>query len=141
MSKALESVFQTGRKQVDDLLDSVTNLGDIEVKEQNDDESQDDLAHATADGDDAPAVKLVNLVLLRAQAPDVIWPQSLEAQLMETNAGDFYVIGGVETAEHLDTLAALDCDIAQGFLFSRPMPAGQLPAWLRGSETRLRVGT
>ena len=66
MSKALESVFQTGRKQVDDLLDSVTNLGDIEVKEQADDESQDDLAHATADGDDAPAVKLVNLVLLRA---------------------------------------------------------------------------
>ena len=48
---------------------------------------------------------------------------------------------GVETAEQLDTLAALDCDIAQGFLFSRPMPAGQLPAWLRGSETRLRVGT
>lgn len=66
MSKALEVVFQTGRKQVDDLLDSVTNLGDIEVKEQDDGESQDDLAHATADGDDAPAVKLVNLVLLRA---------------------------------------------------------------------------
>ncbi|MCA8979211.1 MAG: Flp pilus assembly complex ATPase component TadA [Planctomycetes bacterium] len=66
MSKALESVFQTGRKQVDDLLDSVTNLGDIEVKEQADDQGQDDLAHATADGDDAPAVKLANLVLLRA---------------------------------------------------------------------------
>jgi type IV pilus assembly protein PilB len=66
MAKALEGVFQTGRKQVDDLLDSVTNLGDIEVKEQSDEEGQDDLAHASADGDDAPAVKLVNLVLLRA---------------------------------------------------------------------------
>jgi len=66
MAKALEGVFQTGRKQVDDLLDSVTNLGDIEVKEQSDDEGQNDLAHATADDDDAPAVKLVNLMLLRA---------------------------------------------------------------------------
>ncbi|MBL9214769.1 MAG: DUF1080 domain-containing protein [Opitutaceae bacterium] len=38
-------------------------------------------------------------VLLHMQAPDTIWPRSLEAQLMETNAGDFYAIGGVETAQ------------------------------------------
>ena len=44
-------------------------------------------------------------VLLHTQAPDAIWPQSLEAQLMETNAGDFYVIGGVETAEHARLVA------------------------------------
>lgn len=44
-------------------------------------------------------------VLLHTQAPDAIWPQSLEAQLMESNAGDFYVIGGVETAEHLRLVA------------------------------------
>ena len=66
MEKALESTYQTGRKQVDDLLDSVTNLGDIEVKEGKEETNQDDLALATADGDDAPAVKLANLVLLRA---------------------------------------------------------------------------
>ncbi len=39
-------------------------------------------------------------VLLHVQEPDAVWPRSLEAQLMESNAGDFYVIGGVETTEH-----------------------------------------
>jgi hypothetical protein len=38
-------------------------------------------------------------VLLHVQGENKIWPKSLEAQLMETNAGDFYVINGVETAE------------------------------------------
>ena len=66
MNKALESVFQTGRKQVDDLLDSVANLGDIEVRESVEEEAQEDIANASADGDDAPAVKLTNLFLLRA---------------------------------------------------------------------------
>lgn len=40
-------------------------------------------------------------VLLHMQGEDAIWPKSLEAQLMETNAGDFFVIGGVETTELL----------------------------------------
>jgi len=39
-------------------------------------------------------------VLLHVQTPDAIWPKGLEAQLMEKNAGDFWVIGGVETTEH-----------------------------------------
>jgi hypothetical protein len=38
-------------------------------------------------------------VLLHMQGEDAIWPKSIEAQLMETNAGDFFVIGGVRTAE------------------------------------------
>jgi hypothetical protein len=38
-------------------------------------------------------------VLLHMQGEDAIWPKSIEAQLMENNAGDFYVIGGVQTAE------------------------------------------
>ncbi|MGH8986643.1 MAG: EAL domain-containing protein, partial [Acidimicrobiia bacterium] len=33
------------------------------------------------------------------------------------------VAEGVETADQLATLAALGCDAAQGFLFSRPQPA------------------
>jgi diguanylate cyclase (GGDEF)-like protein len=40
------------------------------------------------------------------------------------------VAEGVETAEVLDVLASLDCDIAQGFLLSRPLPASELGAWL-----------
>ena len=33
---------------------------------------------------------------------------------------------GVETAQQLDALARLDCDFAQGYLFSRPVPAHEL---------------
>jgi len=36
------------------------------------------------------------------------------------------VAEGVETTQQLDILRALDCDFAQGFLFSRPVPAGEL---------------
>lgn len=44
-------------------------------------------------------------VILHVQPPDAVWPAGLEAQLMEKNAGDFWVIGGVETAEHLALVA------------------------------------
>jgi hypothetical protein len=44
-----------------------------------------------------------NGVLLHMQNDDDtrlgVWPRSLEAQLQENNAGDFFVIAGVETAE------------------------------------------
>jgi EAL domain-containing protein (putative c-di-GMP-specific phosphodiesterase class I) len=33
---------------------------------------------------------------------------------------------GVETERQLDALARLECDFAQGYLFSRPMPAHDL---------------
>jgi len=38
---------------------------------------------------------------------------------------------GVETSEHGLLLIHLGCDLAQGFGIARPMPAGQLPGWLR----------
>ncbi len=44
-------------------------------------------------------------VILHMQLPDAVWPRSLEAQLMETNAGDFWVIDGVETNEHAKLVA------------------------------------
>jgi Domain of Unknown Function (DUF1080) len=44
-------------------------------------------------------------VILHMQMPDAIWPKSIEAQLMETNAGDFWVINGVETNEHAKLVA------------------------------------
>ena len=39
-------------------------------------------------------------VLVHMSEPDVVWPRSLECQLASGNAGDFWVIGGLETAEH-----------------------------------------
>lgn len=34
-------------------------------------------------------------VLVHSQAPDVLWPKSIECQLFSQNAGDFWLIGGV----------------------------------------------
>ena len=39
------------------------------------------------------------------------------------------VAEGVETAGQRDSLVELGCDELQGFLFARPMPAEDLPAW------------
>ncbi|MGY4857613.1 putative bifunctional diguanylate cyclase/phosphodiesterase [Cryobacterium sp. AP23] len=40
------------------------------------------------------------------------------------------VAEGVETAEVLAQLARFDCDVAQGYFLSRPVPAAALEAWL-----------
>ena len=47
-----------------------------------------------------PAKPGNNGVLVHAVGADKVWPKSLECQLHSGNAGDFWVIGGVETAEH-----------------------------------------
>ena len=38
-------------------------------------------------------------VLVHISGPDTVWPKSIEAQLMQTNAGDIYDIGNVGFAE------------------------------------------
>ncbi|WP_374595239.1 putative bifunctional diguanylate cyclase/phosphodiesterase [Aquabacterium sp.] len=43
------------------------------------------------------------------------------------------VAEGVETRAQQDILLELDCDEFQGFLFARPMPAGDVQEWLRTS--------
>jgi type IV pilus assembly protein PilB len=66
VKRALERVFQTGAKQVESLLDQANlNTGDIVVDSHNEVEDID-LAGEASSGDDAPAVKLINLILLRA---------------------------------------------------------------------------
>jgi diguanylate cyclase (GGDEF)-like protein len=47
----------------------------------------------------------------------------------------FHVVGeGVETEEIASALAATACDVAQGYLYARPMPAPMLSKWLVNRE-------
>jgi EAL domain-containing protein (putative c-di-GMP-specific phosphodiesterase class I) len=47
---------------------------------------------------------------------------------------------GVETAAQLDFLVARNCDEMQGFFFSPPLPAGEIPALLLNSRTSRQLG-
>ena len=42
------------------------------------------------------------------------------------------VAEGVETREQLEALAAMSCDFAQGYYFSKPKPVGELVDFLSG---------
>jgi EAL domain-containing protein (putative c-di-GMP-specific phosphodiesterase class I) len=50
---------------------------------------------------------------------------------------------GVETADQLAKLVELGCDMAQGYLISKPLPADLVPAWIRqhthGQHTQVLV--
>lgn len=63
LTYALEQMFQSDRQQVDDLLNEVV-ADDLEVKVE--EEGPADLDVSIGEGDEAPAVKLANLILLKA---------------------------------------------------------------------------
>jgi type IV pilus assembly protein PilB len=66
IKRAIDRAFRTGEQQVESLLGEVKAGGELEVKVDKD--KVQDLAEAAADvkSEDAPAVKLVNLILLNA---------------------------------------------------------------------------
>jgi len=47
------------------------------------------------------------------------------------------VAEGIETTEDWRLLQECGCDVGQGYLISRPLPAADMPLWLRRHETRL----
>jgi len=70
-------------------------------------------------------------VLLHMSLPDRVWPRSIECQLMEGNAGDFYVIGGTEFKEHKDLVAA---NLAKSKGKKKPRPTRRTPKKGQSSE-------
>jgi sensor c-di-GMP phosphodiesterase-like protein len=48
---------------------------------------------------------------------------------------------GVETEEQRRILLGQGCDLAQGYLFGRPMPADQFVEWLGRQDTALGTST
>jgi diguanylate cyclase (GGDEF)-like protein len=56
------------------------------------------------------------------------------------NLGLQVVAEGVETRETVAVLTATGCDVAQGYLLARPMPAGDLASWLAGHGARALSG-
>jgi EAL domain-containing protein (putative c-di-GMP-specific phosphodiesterase class I) len=56
------------------------------------------------------------------------------------NLGLRVVAEGVETPEVWSQLEAMGCDIAQGYLISRPLPAEELTRWLTNWASRHPAG-
>ena len=50
------------------------------------------------------------------------------------NLGLNVVAEGVENQETLDLLEIIDCDYAQGYFLSRPLPVEQITAWLKQAQ-------
>ena len=41
------------------------------------------------------------------------------------------VAEGIEAPEQVDFLRSIGCDLVQGYVYARPMPAEELEAWMR----------
>lgn len=58
---------------------------------------------------------------------------------MAQSLGLWVVVEGVETEQQLDTVCAYGSDMAQGYLFARPMAPDALARWVTGRPSRPRV--
>ena len=47
------------------------------------------------------------------------------------------VAEGIETLEDWRLLQRYGCNVGQGYLIAKPMPASELPSWLRSHKQRL----
>jgi EAL domain-containing protein (putative c-di-GMP-specific phosphodiesterase class I) len=71
------------------------------------------------------------------------WPNRLmvlkSALDLGQSLGVATVAEGVETVEDWKLLRDLGCDMAQGYLLAKPMPAEELVGWIRQDRRRLRA--
>ena len=72
----------------------------------------------------------------RGRAPKArrSWPRSSD---LAHALGLKVVAEGVETTGQLEILRSLECDLAQGFLFSRPLPAAEIIGVVRAAGQRM----
>ncbi len=62
-----------------------------------------------------------------------------DATIVQSTVGLAHGLGlkvvaeGIETEEHCRELAAIDCDVGQGYLFSKPLPIEEFEFWLISS--------
>ena len=85
------------------------------------DELKLDRAFISGLGDDPGAVAIVQHVVSLAHS-----------------LGLTLVAEGIDDLATVQALAAMGCDVGQGFFFARPMPAGQLLIWLAKDAVALR---
>lgn len=71
--------------------------------------------------------------MTRSEQDEVIVRSTID---LGRNLGLDVVAEGVESRDVLERLRSLGCDVAQGFLMSRPVPAGELTSWLNELPAR-----
>ena len=49
------------------------------------------------------------------------------------------VAEGIEAPEQVDFLRSIGCDLVQGYVYARPMPAEELEAWKRSGKRIARL--
>jgi len=59
--------------------------------------------------------------------------------VMAHKLGIKVIAEGVETEEQRGLLAAAGCDFGQGYLFSKPVPAGELDKFLNSSRKLIEM--
>ncbi|HET9683288.1 MAG TPA: EAL domain-containing protein, partial [Gemmatimonadaceae bacterium] len=72
------------------------------------------------------AIKIDRSFVMRMSEGPMHWQLVRTVRDLARNIGVTVIAEGVETGEQLAELRVLGCESAQGYLFSRPVPAGEI---------------